>query len=89
MLGIRNYFKLILTNEDIFDKKPTKPGELVRHEYVNGRKVYIFVAKDIKTRISFAFAYDRLNSKIMQKTFREISRCNAIWDKRYTNRQWK
>jgi predicted thioesterase len=38
------------------DKKPTKPGELVqidtKHEYVNGRKVYIFVAKDVKTRIS-------------------------------------
>jgi transposase-like protein len=32
-------------------------------EYVNGRKVYIFVAKDVKTRISFTFAYDRLNSK--------------------------
>jgi transposase InsO family protein len=49
------------------DKKPTKPGELVqidtKHEYVNGRKVYIFVAKDVKTRISFTFAYDRLNSK--------------------------
>jgi hypothetical protein len=34
-----------------------------KHEYVNGRKVYIFVTKDIKTRISFTFAYDRLNSK--------------------------
>jgi transposase InsO family protein len=49
------------------DKKPTKPGELVqidaKHEYVNGKKVYIFVAKDVKTRISFTFAYDRLNSK--------------------------
>jgi transposase InsO family protein/transposase-like protein len=49
------------------DKKPTKPGELVqidtKHEYVNGRKVYIFVAKDVKTRMSFTFAYDRLNSK--------------------------
>jgi transposase InsO family protein len=35
---------------------------LVKHEYVNGRKVYIFVAKDVKTKISFTFAYDRLNN---------------------------
>jgi hypothetical protein len=34
-----------------------------KHEYVNGRKIYIFVAKDVKTKISFTFAYDRLNSK--------------------------
>jgi len=49
------------------DKKLTKQGELVqidnKHEYINGKKVYIFVAKDVKTRISFTFAYNRLNSK--------------------------
>ena len=49
------------------EKKPTKPGELVqidtKQDYINGRKVYIFMAKDIKTRISFGYAYNRLNSE--------------------------
>jgi transposase InsO family protein len=34
-----------------------------KHKYVNGRKIYIFIAKDVKTRISFTFAYNRLSSK--------------------------